>query len=354
MATAERTIAVSRWKILRKAILDASSRSQGECAKDKGKTDGTARASARSFSSFELFSVTDIDDDGEEGGEEASTLHSSHHTATGFVWKRYSHRRTTSDAGNKTDDGNDEDDGTAMNAHLGASRDTISAFISHLPPSTSLEAMTGFNNTGNVCVWPSEQVLAHYCLENRHRFRGKSVCELGGGMTCLAGVMLALTGLPARVELTDGNESSVENVRRIVGANGHRFNGVCVSVDVLLWSEAFLATERDEVDFVVCADCLFFVELHQCLCQVIHKLLSPGGRALLFNPGRSGSLDRFVEVAERMFSVSRVERYSETVWARHCAALANDRYKFDLHYPLLLILKPLQLSSATARYSTAS
>lgn len=335
MATddSKRTIAVSRWKILRMAILN---RSQGECGTDKGQNDGTAQASVRSFSSFELFSVTDIDE------EEASPLYSSH-KATGFVWKRYSHKRTTSDPGNRrTAAGNQTIDKHHIPSECEEERDSISAFISHLPSSTSLETMMGFNNTGNVCVWPSEQVLAHYCLENRDQFLGKSVCELGGGMTCLAGVMLALTGLPARVELTDGNESSVENVRCIIGANRQQLNGVCISVNVLLWSEAFLSSEHDEVDFVVCADCLFFVELHQCLCDVIHKLLLPGGTALLFNPGRSGSLDRFVEVAEKLFSVSRVERYSETVWAKHCAALASDRYKFDLHYPLLLILKPRQ------------
>ena len=337
----ERTIAVSRWKILRKAILNSGSRSKGECGTEKEQDDGTSCASVRSFSSFELFSVTDID---EEGGEEASALYSSH-KATGLVWKRYSYKRTSSDAGSKTDCGNNEDDWRGNRAPHRASegeKDSISAFISHLPPSTSLATMMGFNNTGNVCVWPSEQVLAHYCLENRDQFLGKSVCELGGGMTCLAGVMLALTGLPARVELTDGNESSVENVRRIVGANRKRLNSICISVDVLLWSDAFLSSEHDEVDFIVCADCLFFVELHQCLCKVIHKLLSSDGTAFLFNPGRTGSLERFVEVAEKLFSVSRVEKYSRAVWAKHCAALASDRYKFDLHYPILLILKPRQ------------
>lgn len=69
-------------------------------------------------------------------------------------------------------------------------------------------------------VWPSEEVLAHYCLNNRHLFDEKSVLELGGGMTCLASLAVASSGArPAVITCTDGNPSSVDNVQLIIQRN---------------------------------------------------------------------------------------------------------------------------------------
>ncbi len=68
----------------------------------------------------------------------------------------------------------------------------------------SLRDMMGFNNTGNVCVWPSEEVLAYWCAQrlgtsscgnnsgsaaaSLSMFHGKRVCELGAGRAGLAGL----------------------------------------------------------------------------------------------------------------------------------------------------------------------
>ena len=85
--------------------------------------------------------------------------------------------------------------------------------------SLKLQDLTGFNNTGNICVWPSEEVLSGYCLENPHLFKDKNVLELGAGMTGLAGLIVAQTCSPKHVLITDGNENSIENLDIVVNEN---------------------------------------------------------------------------------------------------------------------------------------
>ena len=48
----------------------------------------------------------------------------------------------------------------------------------------------GVDNTGNVRVWAAEEVLVHMlcCEEQRELCKGKNICELGAGMSGLAGL----------------------------------------------------------------------------------------------------------------------------------------------------------------------
>lgn len=72
----------------------------------------------------------------------------------------------------------------------------------------------GVDNTGNICVWPAEPLLLHTLLtvpRYRALVQGGRVLEIGGGMTALAGLGLAVSGLCSSVVVTDGHPDCVKN-----------------------------------------------------------------------------------------------------------------------------------------------
>nr|CAG8494768.1 4709_t:CDS:2 [Entrophospora candida] len=71
--------------------------------------------------------------------------------------------------------------------------------------STFTSRYSGFLNTGNICIWPAEEILAYYCIKNPQLFSNKSICELGSGMSALAGLTIAAKCKPKSVTLTEGN-----------------------------------------------------------------------------------------------------------------------------------------------------
>ncbi|CAN0466785.1 unnamed protein product, partial [Ascophyllum nodosum] len=79
----------------------------------------------------------------------------------------------------------------------------------------------GVDNTGNVRVWPSEQVLLHALLTGplAPSLRGARVLELGAGKCGLAGLGVAVGSEAAEVVITDGNPDAVENLQACVELN---------------------------------------------------------------------------------------------------------------------------------------
>ncbi|XP_066280056.1 calmodulin-lysine N-methyltransferase-like [Branchiostoma lanceolatum] len=213
--------------------------------------------------------------------------------------------------------------------------------IRQLGGSFTYEALIGFNNTGNVCIWPSEEVLTYYCLKNKEIFRDQTVCELGGGMTCLAGVAVAIASEAEEVVLTDGNEKSVENVDQILQRNSAQFGDTKVSCQVLKWDEQDQLDRLAGVfDHVICADCLFFDQYRRPLVDCIFRILKPNGVATIFAPRRNQTLEDFCRLAEPFFRVTTVENHEEILWALHLKLQAEDRdrYNPDIHYPIMLTL----------------
>lgn len=214
--------------------------------------------------------------------------------------------------------------------------------IRSLPNTISLTDIKGFDNTGNVCVWPSEEVLAYYCMKNKEVFVDKSVCELGGGMTCLAGFVVAATTKAKEVFLTDGNGKSVQNVQVILERNIGSLGNCNVVSRRIRWDEEDDVNDLvSRFDVIIAADCLFFDEGRLPLVNTIWKLLGDKGLAVILAPSRGGTFQHFMELAQAKFYVELLLAYDTCVWELHARYQQErpDIYDIDLHYPQMVILR---------------
>lgn len=108
----------------------------------------------------------------------------------------------------------------------------------HMEKLWTLKDLIGFNNTGNITFWTSEAALTYYVLDNLQMFNDSWILELGGGMFCLSGLMLAKYSNAFAIHLTDGNHRSLHNVRKSLRLNDLK-TFVKSSGDCLLISAIF-------------------------------------------------------------------------------------------------------------------
>ncbi|XP_046342781.2 calmodulin-lysine N-methyltransferase-like [Haliotis rufescens] len=205
-----------------------------------------------------------------------------------------------------------------------------------------IDSLLGFNNTGNICIWPSEEVMTYHCLKDVNWFRNKSVIELGGGMTCLAGIAVAACTEASCVVLTDGNGDSVKNLDLMINENKESFSTTAVSSRLLRWGPGEVATDLEaRFDCVLCADCFFFDEGRNDLVDLVHSLLWPGGQAVMFAPHRGPTLQAFVHLASDKFDVKVTDHYDDKIWRLHqqMKVKGPEEYDENLHYPVSVLLK---------------
>lgn len=205
------------------------------------------------------------------------------------------------------------------------------------------EELIGFNNTGNICIWPSEEVLAFYVLHHLSAFNQRRVLELGGGMSCLAGLFIAKYTQAKFVHLTDGNELSIQNANEMLAQNLPAQAMANVFCSVLKWENINHAILEDaQYDCIMSADCLFFDSVRPALVNALWQFMKPTGFALIMAPCRGDTLNHFIQQAkQRGFNCCLRKCYNQIIWQKHLDLLKADVYDEDIHYPILIeITKP--------------
>ncbi|RWS30168.1 calmodulin-lysine N-methyltransferase-like protein [Leptotrombidium deliense] len=203
------------------------------------------------------------------------------------------------------------------------------------------ELILGMDNTGNICLWPSEEVLAFYCLRNGKLFEKKVICELGGGMTCLSGLIVAAATDAQKVLLTDGNERCINNFKDIVEKNVSKFGKTVVNCMQLVWgNNEQMNYLQNSIDIILCSDCIYFDNSRESLLTTIHTLLTENGFAIIMAPLRGNTYHEFLKLAKNQFRVEEQMTYDTHVWNLHEKYLKTleNVYIPDLHYPRMIIL----------------
>lgn len=199
------------------------------------------------------------------------------------------------------------------------------------------------DNTGLICNWPSEDVLAYFCLTHAEMFSSKRILELGSGYG-LAGLAVAACTDASEVVISDGNPQVADYIQRNVRANAGAFGETQVKSMTLHWKKEHDLNIKNTFDVIIASDCTFFKEFHEGLALTVKSLLKPSdtSEALFFAPRRGNTLDKFLEkIKEVGLHFNVIEIYDPEVWKLHLKFVNGDdsswpNYEKDHCYPLLV------------------
>lgn len=150
------------------------------------------------------------------------------------------------------------------------------------------------DNTGCIDLWPSEEVLAFYCLINSKKFNNKKIIELGSGFSGLSGLLLASNNdSVSEIKLTDGNSQCVIALNNAIEQNKLNLD---VKSELLCWDKNL--SFEIKYDYILLADCLFFSKYHVDLVKNIKDLLEKDGRCIIFSPPRGKTMEDFLNLCE--------------------------------------------------------
>lgn len=225
------------------------------------------------------------------------------------------------------------------NSKLSVPKDVIR--LSIYPPNIKYdrEILTGFNNTGNVKIWPAEEVLTRFmfnffpelldlsgnqpnndCKIKQTLYSNKidknsiNFLELGGGYSSMASLFFAKFIKNRQFSLqkdisfhvTDGNQTSINHCQKLINTNNLQN---LVSAKLLRWDDTNTFIDTN-FDYLLIADCFFFDEFREPLKDtVVHYFMKNRRlKVICVAPSRNDTFQKFLG----LFDESKTDQISYT------------------------------------------
>uniref|UniRef100_A0ACD5TVY2 Uncharacterized protein n=2 Tax=Avena sativa TaxID=4498 RepID=A0ACD5TVY2_AVESA len=223
-----------RWRILRRALLarSSSSRASDGTTNDQKKIGDTNKISRKASRGFNLIECHVVP---------VSQLHKSQGNSLN---------------GNETSVECQKDVNVCYKLPCGGSQElSVMYRREDSLELNDIEASNKYNidTTGLVCCWPSEEVLAFYCINHSDMFRSKRVLELGSGYG-LAGLAIAASTNANEVVISDGNPQVVGYIQKNISINAETFDQTKVKSMTLHWDQEQPSDMLNSFDIIVASD----------------------------------------------------------------------------------------------------